>query len=361
MSGRSAKTVLFMAPYPRGQAPSQRFRFEQFYDALDRAGVAYRYNGFWNDDAWRVLYKPGHRTTKVLGLMRGLLLRLSTLFVLHRYDVVHVHREMAPLGPPVFEWIVARLFGKPIVYDFDDAIWLPNVSDANRAVGGMKWHSKVASICAWSRRVVCGNAYLADYALRFNEHVVVIPTVLDTAGLHVRTGSSGDVLVIGWTGSHSTVDYLQPIVPALRELAKAVEFRFRVIADRRPSFDVPNLEFVEWRKESEIEDLSAIDIGVMPMPHTEWARGKCGLKILQYMAMGIPTVADAVGVNGDIIRPGTDGWLAATPQQWTARLRDLAVDGETRRRMGAAARERVVAEYSVEANTEKFLAAVTDV
>ena len=326
MSPRPAKNILFVVPYPTGQAPSQRFRFELFYPLLKERSIHFEVSSFWDDSAWRVLYLPGQVGAKVVGLLRGFARRFTMLFTLGRFDAVLVHREMTPVGPPIFEWIVARLLGKPIVYDFDDAIWLPNVSEVNRVAGGLKWHSKVGSICGWARRVSCGNAHLAEYAQRYNDDVVVVPTVVDTAGRHNVTHEAGDELVIGWTGSHSTVAYLEGIVPALRALAERVPYRFRLIADRGPDFDIPNLEFVKWRKESEIEDLNGIDVGLMPIPDTEWAKGKCGLKIIQYMALGIPTVAAAVGVNRDIIDDGVDGFLASDNTEWEEHLYALATD-----------------------------------
>ena len=362
MSGPPAKTpnrILFVTPYPAGRAASQRFRFEQFMPALDAAGIAHDSDSFWDEEAWRVLYVPGQQWAKAFGLLRGVIGRFLLLFTLAKYDVVFVHREAAPLGPPLFEWIVAKLFDKPLIYDFDDAIWLPNASEVNPGLDALRMHGKVADICSWSRRVLCGNSYLADYASRYADDVVVFPTVLDT-GRHEPQQNNNEPVVIGWTGSHSTVSYIEPIVPALEALAERVAFRFRLIADREPDFAVPNLEFVRWRKETEIEDLAAIDIGVMPIPDTEWARGKCGLKILQYMAMGMPSVSSPVGVNRDIVDDGVDGYLAVSTEDWVERLAALAADTRARREMGSRAREKAVAGYSVAANTEKFLAAVRD-
>ncbi|UOQ76187.1 hypothetical protein MUN84_16530 [Hymenobacter sp. 5516J-16] len=176
--------ILFLVPYPTGKAPSQRFRFEQYFDFLTAAGYRYRVAPFISEATWAILYKPGHQLQKVAGILGGFLRRFGLLFVVPKYDYVFIHREASPIGPPVFEWVIAKLLGKKIIYDFDDAIWIPNTSEANKIVAGVKWHHKVGSICRWAYKVSCGNAYLRDYARQFNPNAVVNPTTIDTEHLH---------------------------------------------------------------------------------------------------------------------------------------------------------------------------------
>jgi glycosyltransferase involved in cell wall biosynthesis len=358
-SRRLPEKLLFAVPFPIGVAPSQRFRFEQYFQRLDSLGVEYDCAPFWDGRTWEILYRPGRAVSKALGLATGFARRLALLARLSLYDAVYVHREMSPVGPPIFEWIAARVFRKPIVYDFDDAIWLENVSSANPFAGRFKNYRKVAKICGWADRVSAGNEFLANFARRFNEQVVVFPTVVDTDRHHNRVRhESGGAPVIGWTGTHSTVEFLRPVVPLLQALSRKVPFEFTVIADREPEFQADNLRFVRWNRQTEIEDLLRFDIGVMPVPDNEWTRGKCGFKIIQYMSLGIPPVASPVGVNRQIIENGVDGFLCATEKEWRDALERLLTDPDLRTRMGGAARDKVVREYSVAANEDRFLAGI---
>ncbi|MFQ5511267.1 MAG: glycosyltransferase family 4 protein [Candidatus Krumholzibacteriia bacterium] len=356
MPKNASRRVLFFSPYPRGEAASQRFRYEQYFPLLERERIEFDDSPFWDRKSWSVLYERGNRLSKLAGLVRGFLRRLRALAILRRYDAVFVHREMAPVGPPVFEWLVMRLFRKRSVYDFDDAIWMRRASRANPVADRLRWHSKVGQVCRWSGRVSCGNEFLADFARRHNPDVVVNPTVVDTENYHCLVSEDSGARVIGWTGTHSTIPYLQPLMPVLRALRSEYGFAIRVIADHVPDFDADIIEFVPWSKESEIGDLLVVDIGLMPLPDTEWGRGKCGFKILQYMALGIPPVASNVGVNADIIEHGVDGLLCANLGEWKDNLARLLADGELRRNIKAAARRKVIDRYSVAGNGPAFLA-----
>ncbi len=351
------RRVLFAVPFPAGEAASQRFRFELYYEALRESGVEFEHAAFWDAKTWSVLYRGGHVGTKLAGLLQGFVRRLLLLLRIVRFDLVFVHREMTPIGPPVFEWAAAKVARKPMVYDFDDAIWLRHASDANRFMERFKSYRKVGRICRWADRVSVGNEFLARYARRFNPDVVTNPSSTNTDHHHNRIKVAADgAPVVGWTGSHSTLEYLAPLVPILDELAAEVAFRFVVIADRAPPFASSRIEFVPWDKQREIEDLLSFDIGVMPLADTEWARGKCGFKIIQYMALGIPPVASPVGANAYIIDHGVDGFLCADAEEWKTTLRALILDPELRARIGRAAREKAVTAYSAKANAGRFLA-----
>ncbi|MEM7298386.1 MAG: glycosyltransferase family 1 protein, partial [Bacteroidota bacterium] len=142
--------ILFLIPYPSGQAPSQRFRFEQYLRLLREQGYHLKVRPLMNESTWRHLYAHGDTLSKGWGIMIGYFKRIVDVIHAANTDLVFIHREAAPLGPPIFEWIIAKVLGKRIIYDFDDAIWLPNTSEQNSFVANLKWHSKVASICKWS-------------------------------------------------------------------------------------------------------------------------------------------------------------------------------------------------------------------
>lgn len=292
----------------------------------------------------------------MVGITRGIFKRLATLPVIAQCDIVFIHREAAPLGPPLIEWFIAKILRKKIIYDFDDAIWLPNTSVENRISTKLKFHSKVARICRWSYKISAGNDYLAKYARKFNPNVVINPTTVDSEQLHnrIKDHYSGPP-AIGWTGSHSTIKYLWQILPTLQRLEKIVPFQFIVIADKDPSLPLQSYQFRKWNKDSEIDDLLAIHIGVMPLSHDLWAQGKCGFKLLQYLALGIPAVASPVGVNKRIIDPDKNGFLCSSENEWLDKLKLLLQEPDLRREMGKCGRQKIENQYSVRSNDRNFL------
>lgn len=361
--------ILFLFPYPHGTAASQRFRFEQYLDFLEAEGISYCLEPFWDERTWEILYKPGHVFQKASGMAKGVWRRWKILFSVPRYDFVFIHREAAPLGPPVFEWLIARVFRKRIIFDFDDAIWLPNTSTQNKLAAWLKWHSKTKSICRWAWKISVGNNYLANSGLEFrhgsafgNPHpaIFVMPTTIDTENLHnrVKNGPS-EGFVIGWTGTHSTMNYLQPLVPVLQKLENHWDFTFLVISDQPPPFSLRCLRYVPWRKATEMDDLLRMDIGIMPLADDAWSRGKCGFKALQYMALGIPALASPVGVNVEIVRHGENGFLCRTLEDWENSILEMMQTPPLRQRMGLAARQTVEERYSVAANRRVFLGLFT--
>ena len=274
---------------------------------------------------------------------------------LSRYDFVLVHRETTPIGPPIFEWLISKVLKKKIIFDFDDAIWMNDGHDSVIS-WWLKSRWKIQKICQWSWKVSAGNEFLADYARRYCRQVEVIPTVVDT---EVHKNSKFKIQnskpIIGWTGSHSTLFYLDSIIPIIQELQKDYDFEFMVIANKNPELPLKKFRFTKWCKESEIDDLEQIDIGIMPLEDTEWAKGKCGFKLIQYGALEIPSVASPVGVNRQIIEHGVNGFLAETAMEWKESLRNLLEDEHLRKKIGKAARTKIENDYSVRAYQNSFI------
>ena len=187
--------------------------------------------------------------------------------------------------------------------------------------------------------------------------MVILPTSID-AGVHkpVNNEAAAKDIIIGWTGSHSTLKYLDPLMPLLKKLAAKKGVRIRIICNQPPVHEFPGLEFIPWSAQNEISDLAAIDIGIMPLQQDAWSEGKCGFKLIQYMAMGIAPVASPVGVNASIIDEGENGYLCETPGEWEQRLAELIDDVEKRKRFGRNGREKIVGAFSTQANAPLFLA-----
>lgn len=349
--------ILFMVPYPVRHAPSQRFRVELFEPYLKEAGIHYDIAPFMDARTWHILYKQGSALQKAWGITKGYLKRLKTVLIdVHGYDYVFVHREGAPMGPPVFEWIVSRLWRKKMIFDFDDAIWIPNTSSENRLASMLKSFWKIKYLCKWSHTVVGGNEYLCNYAKQYNNNVVLIPTCVDMERMHngVKEHKEGTV-TIGWTGSHSTLPYLDEIIDVLMYAEKELNTKFILIANKKPELPLTNWEFINWNETTEIADLLKIDIGVMPLKDDNWSEGKCGFKLIQYLSLGIPAVASPVGVNKVIVDQGVNGYLCRTPDDWKLAIKKLVTDIELRKKAGAAGRYKMQNEYSIAANKDKFI------
>jgi glycosyltransferase involved in cell wall biosynthesis len=354
--------ILILAPYPLGKAPSQRFRFEHFLKFIEENAIVWSFQSFVSDKGWQILYEKGNIASKILAALSGFLRRWAILTRLSRYDYIFIHRELAPFGPPIFEWLIAKVFRKKIIYDFDDAIWLADQKNENPLWKMVKWRSKVASICKWSWKVTAGNNYLADYAKNHCDQVVLFPTVVDTAIHKQQTKPNTQYPIpntqyptIGWTGSHSTLFYLDGLLPVLQALEKVVDFEFVVIANRNPELPLKHFRFIPWNKDTEIEDLRLLDIGVMPLEDNEWAKGKCGFKLIQYLALGIPAVAAPVGVNDQIVLDGETGFLADNPETWKSKLLLLLQNPELRDKLGQAGRRLIEDQFSVKSQESRFL------
>ncbi|MEP2668352.1 MAG: glycosyltransferase family 4 protein [Cyclobacteriaceae bacterium] len=352
--------IIFLVPYPLFESPSQRFRFEQYLSILDDRNVSFKIYSFLSLKGWRVLYTKGNTIFKVYYVVKGLVSRLKHLASASAssVDFVFIHREVAPVGPAIFEWIIVKIFKKKIIYDFDDAIWLTDIENESRLVKFIRSRSKIAHICKLSYKTSCGNKHLVDFALQFNANSIVNPTTIDTSSHHIPIKNSiskhNQLVRIGWTGSHSTLKYLKDIEAIFQNFYNSEQIEFVIISNHLPELSFP-FRFIKWSKSSEIIDLGKIDIGLMPLPDNEWTRGKCGFKALQYMAMGIPCIASPVGVNSEIITHGDNGYLAESREDWTKFLTILVNDSLLREKLGKKGREKVEKCYSVSSNSLNFL------
>lgn len=351
--------ILFLTPYQIQDAPSQRFRFEQYYALLASNGWNLTTQHFLSLKDRRIMAQPQRYGRKAFALIKGYLKRVAILTTVHQFDFVFIHREAAPLGPPIFEWVIANVWKKKIIYDFDDAIWLTDNENESKWESWLRWRHKVSATCRWSHKVSCGNEYLRTYALAYKRNAILNPTTIDTEKLHNPNHYNRpkkNSVTIGWTGSSSTLKYLEQIETVLQALeGECPNVHFLVIADRPPQLRVKNLQFCMWSRQDEIKDLMKADIGIMPLPDDKWANGKCGFKALQYMALCIPTVASPVGVNNVIIENGRNGFLCTTHQEWLSTLIRLINDKQMREEIGVYGRLTVEKFYSIKSNSSNFL------
>lgn len=355
-------SVLGLVPYPLNMAPSQRFRLEQWRPHLRAAGIELDLVPFADAELMGHLYRHDRRVRSAWKLALAWWRRLVRLMSAGDYDAVVVHRAAAIVGPAWLERILARR-RTPVVYDFDDAIFLLHTTAGNRRFGWLKFPGKTETICRLSGHVVAGNRYLEEFARRFNRKVTVVPTSIDTDSYRERSRTGSGPVVIGWAGSTTSQEHLESFAPILREAAAQWRFDLAVLSDKAPRLEGLAHTWVSWSSDvgSEVEALSRFDIGIMPMPDDSWSRGKCSLKALQYMAVGTATLCSSVGMNRELIRHGENGMLAASAEDWLKCLGELISNADLRERLGREGRKTVEAEYSARRSAERFAGVIREV
>jgi glycosyltransferase involved in cell wall biosynthesis len=358
--GRAIELIAFV-PYPPDTTPSQRFRIEQWRGVLDELGIRVRLAPFADLRLMSLLYQPGRAGQKIAGMVAGFVRQARNVATAGRADAILIHRAACLAGPALLERVLT-LWRKPILFDFDDAIYLRHTSGANRLFDWLKFPGKTAALCRLSSFVVAGNEYLAAYARKHNPRVVVVPTSIDT-DLYTpmeREDWSGRV-TIGWTGSATSLTYLETFAPVLRELLRHRDAEIRVQSNRPPALSGVPVVWQPWSPETEIQEIRRYHIGIKPMPDNPWARGKCPMKELQYMALGVPAVCSAVGTSVEVIRDGENGFLATNGDQWLAHLTRLVDDAALRRTIGLAGRQTVEERYSMRKCASRFAEALRSV
>ena len=349
--------VLCLSTYPVSAAAT-RFRLVQFFEPLRAMGIECTLSAFLSESAFADLYMRRRRVQKALTLGARAVSRVLEAIPARSYDVVLVQRNAMLFGPPILEGLIARFARRPLVYDFDDAIWLHDESPT------WGWLARVArsrdataQLIRIARHVIACNGYTRDYALRFRDtaDVSVIPTVVDTDVYRPAERPAAPILTVGWIGTHSTAKYLEDIRGPLEAVARKVPFRLKVIgAGRHMPFDGIDTEERTWSLASEVADYQSLDVGLYPVREDEWGQGKTGFKPVVYMSTGSVCLAAPVGGVTEFIRDGVNGAFARTPSEWADRLELLLTDAVLRRRLADAGRRTVVEGYSLAAQAPRL-------
>ena len=363
--GKGAVIELLCLAHLPVENQSARQRVVQYFPYFRSRGIN---PTFWPSvpselHAIKNTYGPVNTARKAALLTRALLRRLLVeLPRFDRFDTLLVHREVFPFFTPIFEQI-ARKMNPRFILDFDDAIYVePTHYRDWRSV--LRRPANFSRVVAGAAHVVAGNAVLADYARQYNERVTIIPTALDPDLYPAKRQFDSEPVVVGWTGAWATAPSLRILDRVFQRLAKTERFRLKIIGNenihelRFPGVDVYRRL---WNLRTMTEDLSEFDIGVMPLQESPWELGKCGGKLLQYMALGIPAVASPVGANKSLVSDGEDGFLATDEQQWEEKLRALIRDAALRKRMGQKARQTMESRYSIKVTGPRLADIVEEV
>jgi glycosyltransferase involved in cell wall biosynthesis len=359
--------VLALASFPV-EAAATRYRLSQFVAPLAERGITLTIRPFIDSTLFSRLYSKDAVLSNSFDLLNAALLRLKDVLSATRADVVIIQREAMMFGPPIIEWLITRIFRRPMVLDLDDATYVPYTSPTYGRVGkALKWFSKTDDLIRWSRIVICGNRTIGEYVSSKGATALVIPTVADTDIFRPALASGEkEKPVLGWIGTHSTYPYLESILSVLQRLASDHSFRLKIVGAGRKELIIPGIEVenLEWQLDREVEDFQSFDIGLYPIVPTlyakEWATGKSGFKAIQYMAVGIPYVASPVGAVSEIGEVGKTHLCASTDEQWLKALRELIVNREKRERMGKAGRDEAIAHYGLAAQATKLATALRE-
>ncbi len=349
--------VLVLIPYMQGWTPGQRTSIELWEKVLEPAGIHLHFMPFETPRLHSLLYKRGRWIAKAGEMVQAYAKRLRTLKNLDSYDCVFIYREAALIGPAFLEQRIAKK-KIPIIYCIDDPLYVPYTSPVNSYFSYLKFFSKVKDICRMSKMVIVNSSSIKEYAGQYNANVLEIPSLVDTDEYVFRGRAAvTDQVCVGWTGSLSTANNLRVIGDALLELKRRVPHRVHLIGSK--DFDLPGVEYTSqlWRKEAEVEDLRQIDVGLIPLPKTEWNQRKFFLKSVQFMALGIPPVASPMGSNPIVIDHGTTGFLADTTKEWVDYLELLIRDSPLRLKMAANAARIVEEKYSLKAHGNRIIEA----
>ena len=352
---RKKKRILVICPHPEHCAPGQRLKYEQYFKHWRANAYEVVLSPFMTQRFWDIVYKPGRLPEKVFWTLWGYLKRVIDIFRLPFYDGGYIFLWVTPFGFPVFEWLYVRLF-KRFVYDIDDMVFLGHVSDANKFILNLKGRSKMLYLMKKANHCIVCTPRLDEFVQQFNKRTTDISSTINTdAYVAVNPYTNERKLTLGWSGSHSTAKYLHLLDDVLREVGQEVDFRLKVIGDGTFDIDGVEVDSMHWEEATEVENLQQIDIGLYPLPNEEWVMGKSGLKALQYMSLGIPTIATDIGAHKRFIRNGENSYLVNSPEEWKETILKLAKDPELRKRLGQEAAKTVEDTYSVHANEPIYL------
>lgn len=343
-------SILLLSRYGR-KGPSSRVRHYNYIPALERAGFHVTIAPLLDNEYLDRFFR-GERS-RPQALMNVYWRRLLQLFTARRYSLIWIEKEALPWLPAACERV---FFGRrPYVIDFDDPWYLRYATHRNPAVRLMLGR-KFETIAAHAKVVTTGSAALAEWAKSAEaSRVIEIPPAVDIERYPLLPLPEGP-FTIGWIGTPWNDEYIRLVGEPLAHLHTRYGARLRIIGGRK-GFSLPNVsvDHVPWSEEEEGRELARCHVGIMPLADGPWERGKCGYKLIQYMAAARPAVASPVGASKSIVVPGKTGFIASSAEEWINTLSGLANDRERARTVGLAARQRAEAIYSLKFSAPKLV------
>jgi hypothetical protein len=332
-------------------SPDTRYRILQYFDHIRESGLIVHHFSLLDERSVKRFQTNSDVLCNAAAYLKSCLKRMAQIIRLApRYDIIWILRELMPVGPPILEKLLFRLHSD-VVLDIDDAVFFPDIASGtfihNRLRDFNKWEKTASAY----RTVVCGNRYLASYFRRWGAKAIeIVPTVVCMKRYESVKRIASEIPRIGWVGMPTNRAHLKLLEGVFHRLAERFKFKGIVVGlNRCLDWKLDCMEYFSWELSRELAYFDLFDIGIMPLADSEFTRGKCAFKIIQYMAAGIPVVASPVGANTEVIRHGINGYLAHSESEWENILRCLLTDSDLRERIGRQGRETVRKQYSLEA------------
>jgi len=346
------RSILFLTRYDR-KAASSRYRFLQYIPYLEKEGFSCVISPLF-DDSYLNKFVNLQRITK-FEIFKYLISRILVLFTAHRFKLVVLEKELIPYAPALLERIL-NIIGIPYIVDYDDAIFHQYDCHPNPIVRTIL-KKKIAVVMRNARLVIAGNPYLANYAQQAGaKEVEVIPTVIDiTKYPQDRIIKKHKVFTIVWIGSPTTYQNVETIMPILAQISADHHNKVLLIGAGDRKINEAGIKVQPWSETTEIADLQAAHVGIMPLSDNPWTRGKCGFKLIQYMACSLPVIASPVGVNTDIVEHGKNGYLASTNDEWIKYLNLLHQNLGKGKNMGIYGRNKVETNYCLQVTAPRIV------
>ncbi len=348
------KRILILSPYPEGAAAGQRLKYEQYYSSWENAGFQLKKSSFFDNETWDILWKKGKVLKKIIGTFRGYIRRIKDLKKIKDSEIIYIFMWATPIGFPFYEWLILKS-GKKIIYDFDDAVFTS--SDYFSLMNYIKGGHKSKFLIKHAHEIILSSPFNKNYCLEKNKYrsATYIPCSLNLERFTMKTNRLHQPPILGWTGTFSSKPYLDTLKPLFYELKNHIDFRLVFITNFDYELPDLNLEVIEWSEKNEINDLHKIDIGLYPLTKSPWSLGKGGLKTLQYMAAGIPTISTDFGTVKDFIVHKKNGFLVNSRSDWINSIMEILHNDDLRTKIVLSARQTVEERYSVSANKIKYL------
>jgi len=356
------KKILIVCPYPEGVAPSQRLKFEQYYEYFKQENYDIHVESFQTLKLWQSAYNSNGIYIKIFWTIVGYIKRTLLIFNLRNYDLVYIHLWVTPFGAPFYEYIYTKISRK-LIFDIDDLVFLENSSQANSWISKFKGRKKPLYLIKNCNHIITCTPFLNNFCKKWNNNTTEISSTINTKKYEINKNKNNEnKIIIGWSGSHSTAKYVHLISEVLKKISHKYCVKLIIMGSKNFKITDVECDAFDWNEDIEISTIQKFDIGLYPLPNELWVHGKSGLKAIQYMGCGIPTIAANVGeAIKNIIQHGENGFLATTEEEWFNYLSLLIENPDLRKKLGENARKTVEEKYSVEANKHLYLQAIKQV
>lgn len=352
------KKILFICPYPYDVQAGQRFKFERHYQNLIDHGYDIEINSFFSKKMWNILYKKGYFITKLIETLISYYRRYFLLSKLSKYETVYLFLWGTPFFDSFFEKNLVKRSNK-LIYDLEDNVFVRSKNQINPIVYYLKSSSKIFYLIKKSDYIICSSLNLKNICNSIsnkNNSYYIPPSINIHRYNRCINYDTKSTIVIGWTGTFSSIKYLKVIENSLIKISEKYKIIFKVIGNFEYNNKYIPVENIIWNKKNEIDDLLSIDIGVYPLIDEEWISGKSGLKALQYMALGIPTISTKIGNITNIVEDNKDGLLVENNEiDWYSAIEKLIINNNLRKKIGNNARLKIINNYTSDNIKFKYL------